>query len=97
MSISQRLKQLREREGLTETELANIFKVDRKTIWRAETEQYTPKTELIILYAKYFNISADYLLCLTQVPKKLSEETHQTNKNINITNKGGNNKINIKN
>lgn len=73
MLISNRLISLREGSNLKQYELANALGVDRKTIWRAETEQFVPKTELLMMYARYFDISLDYLTGLIDTPIKLSD------------------------
>ncbi len=74
MVISNRLIGLRESRDLSITDLADILQVDRKTIWRAETERFIPKTELLMLYAKYFDLSLDYITGLIDTPVKLSEQ-----------------------
>ena len=73
MLISNRLISLREGSNLKQYELANALGVDRKTIWRAETERFVPKTELLMMYARYFDISLDYLTGLIDTPVKLSD------------------------
>lgn len=74
MLISNRLIELREGKDISITRLAEILKIDRKTIWRAETEQYIPKTEVLIEYAKFFDVSLDYICGLIDEPIKVSEK-----------------------
>jgi len=47
--------------------------------------------------ALYYNVSIDYLSGLTNIPTTIDGAPYRISKNISITNKGGNNKINIKN
>ena len=72
MLISNRLIGLRDKENISITDLAKKFGIDRKTIWRAETEQYIPKTEVLIMYAKYFDVSLDYICGLIDNPEPIS-------------------------
>ena len=94
MSISQKLYSLRIDNDTTQEELAKILGVDRKTISRAETGTTEPKIELLIKYAKHYNVSLDYICDLTNQPKTIEgEKTTTYNKKINIQNNG---LINIK-
>lgn len=62
----QRLKQLRERLGLTQDELGAMVKVSGRTIMRYEQE--TPEDDTLKSLATTLNVSADYLLGLTDDP-----------------------------
>ena len=86
---------------MSQQELANYFRVDRKTILRIENSKYMPKVDVLKMYAKYFNISLDYLCGLINVPRSLdgspysAKKTNQIN-NIHISDiSGGNNKFEI--
>lgn len=63
--IGERLKALRTKNGLTQQELAEILNVSGMTISFYENEQRTPDSNFIFAAAKYFNVSSDYLLGLT--------------------------------
>lgn len=95
MDISKILYNLRNDNDISIKELANIFNIDRKTIWRIETERYMPKIEVLIMYAKFFNVSLDYICGLTNNPKTIDGKPYNV-KNMTQIN-GNNNKINIKN
>lgn len=82
MSISKILRDLREDNDITKDELAERFGIDRKTIWRIETEQYEPKVQVLIMYAKFFNVSLDYICGLTNQPKTLDGSIYNA-QNIN--------------
>lgn len=62
MTFGNRLKQLREEKGLTQFELAQMINVGRPTIAGYETRSKEPDFEKIIWFCKYFNVSADYIL-----------------------------------
>lgn len=60
--IGDRLKELRERKGTTQEELAALLKVPRSTVAKWETGRQDFKSETIVFLADYFGVSADYLL-----------------------------------
>ena len=61
----QRIRELRIEKGLTQTELAKILNTTQKSISKYETEFLDLNTNTIIALCKFFNVSADYLLGLT--------------------------------
>ena len=62
--FKERLKELRLEKGLTQTELANKTKISQAGIAKWETGDRTPNMEYLIILAKFFGCSADYLLGL---------------------------------
>lgn len=75
--IGRRLKELRTKNGLTQQELADILKVSSMTISYYENGQRKPDSDFIFAAAKYFKVSSDYLLGLTNAMN--------SKKNINIS------------
>ncbi|WKY44191.1 helix-turn-helix transcriptional regulator [Eubacteriaceae bacterium ES2] len=63
-----RLKQLREYKNITQQDLANLMGLSRPTIAGYEASGKQPDQEKIVWLAKYFEVSADYLLGLTDDP-----------------------------
>jgi len=63
--FSERLKELREEHNLTKAQLAKELKFSDACISRWENNLRLPNSESIITICKYFNVSADYLLGLT--------------------------------
>lgn len=61
----QRIRELRIEKGLTQTQLAEILNTTQKSISKYETEFLDLNTNVIISLCKFFNVSADYLLGLT--------------------------------
>lgn len=61
MTFSQRLKELRKREKITQEQLAQIIGVERSSIGKYETGTI-PSIEILTRIAKYFNVSTDLLL-----------------------------------
>lgn len=80
--IGERIKHLRISKKLTQDEVAHALNVKRETVTRWETCARDIKTEITILLSKYFNVSADYLLGLT-------ENTSTNISEIGISNKTG--------
>lgn len=68
--IGKRLKELRTTEGLTQQELAKILNVSSMSISFYENEQRKPDSDFIISVSKYFGVSTDYLLGLTNAIDK---------------------------
>ena len=68
--IGERLKQLRIKNGLKQQELANMFGLSSGTISFYESEQRKPDIDFIVAIAKYFDVSTDYLLGLTNATDK---------------------------
>ena len=63
------LKDLRKKKGLTQEALASILGLERSTIGKYEgTKQVKPSPDVLIQIGKYFNVSTDYLLGLTDDP-----------------------------
>lgn len=65
MQFHERIRALREDSDLNQTEVAEKLNMNQKKISRLETKFTEPTTEEIIKYCKLFNVSADYLLGLS--------------------------------
>lgn len=66
MQFNVRLKQLRQLLQVTQGDLANIIGVKASTIANYESSRNEPSFDKLIALAKYFNVSADYLLGITE-------------------------------
>ena len=64
MNIGNKIKELREGKGITQTELANLIGVTQDSISLWEKNKRVPNTPYIIALSRVFNISSDYLLGL---------------------------------
>lgn len=60
--FGRRLKELREKHNLTQEELAKNIKKSRSTIAGYETESKEPDFKTLVLLARYFKVSTDWLL-----------------------------------
>lgn len=62
MTFNLRLKQLRQRNKLTQSELADILSLKPTAISNYESKRNEPSFEKLIALSKYFDVSCDYLL-----------------------------------
>ena len=83
MKFNERLKQLRQQEGLTQRELAKSIEVGRTTISEYESGKIVPKHEGLLKLANYFNVSVDYLTGVSDEPATRQSNEHELDKLIN--------------
>ena len=57
-----RLKELRKKQNLTQTEFANIIGLQRATYNKQEIEKAKPDIDTLIKFADYYDVSLDYLV-----------------------------------
>ena len=62
--FGERLKNLRKEAMLSQEKLAEILHIDKSTIAKYETGKISPSIEMLIILAKYFKVTTDYLLGL---------------------------------
>lgn len=65
MKWNERIRGLREDKDLTQKEMGKIVKATQKQISNWETGRNEPPYDILIKYTKYFSVSADYVLGLT--------------------------------
>ena len=64
--ISDKVKELRLEKGLSQAQLAKAIGVSQKAIDYWERNINEPKASYVISLAKFFNVSADFLLDLKE-------------------------------
>ena len=62
MKLSQKIKELRKTNGMTQEELASICNVSRQSISKWEADIALPETEKLLLLGETFRVSMDTLL-----------------------------------
>lgn len=67
ISVGEKLKTLRLNNNLTTRDVAQALKIGKGTYTNYETGRSKPSFDILISICKYFNISADYLLGLTDI------------------------------
>lgn len=73
MGFGERLKELREKMGLTQEELGKKINQKKANISKYENGKLQPSLETIDFLAGFFNVSTDYLLGHTDNPSKVHE------------------------
>lgn len=71
MNIYQRLKDLREDADKTQEEIAKIIGTSQSYYAQYENGKRSIPFERMILLAKYYNVSLDYIAGLVDTPKKI--------------------------
>ena len=74
--IGERLYDLRKDKGLSQDELGELLNINKHSISAYERGRSEPPDEIKILFAKYFDVSVDYLLGLTDNPNPLRDDFH---------------------
>ncbi|MBM7320521.1 helix-turn-helix transcriptional regulator [Streptococcus suis] len=67
--LKNRLKELRARDGLNQTELARLAEVSRQTISLIERGEYTPSVVIAMRIAQIFNENVENVFQLVEVEK----------------------------
>ena len=67
--LKNRLKELRARDGLNQTELAKLAEVSRQTISLIERGEYKPSVVIAMRIAQIFNENVENVFQLVEVEK----------------------------
>ena len=71
MICYERLKAVREDHDLTQSDIAKILQTTRQQVSKWETGAQMMGVDKYILLAKHYNLSLEYLLGLTDTPRRL--------------------------
>ena len=63
--FAERLKDLRLEKGLTQRGLAKLLNISYSAIRQWENQERVPNAEAVVILAKFFSVTTDYLLGLT--------------------------------
>lgn len=63
--FAERLKELRTEKGLSQRGLAKLCNLSFSAIAQWENESRVPNAEEVVILAKFFGVTSDYLLGLT--------------------------------
>lgn len=66
-----RIRDLREDSDLTQKQISSMLNCSQQVYSNYELGQRDIPTEILIALSKYYNVSTDYILGLTDNPKKL--------------------------
>ncbi len=71
MNYYERLKDLREDRDLTQSDIAKLLETTRQQISKWETGTQMMGVDKYIKLARFYNVSLDYLLGVTDTPRNL--------------------------
>jgi transcriptional regulator with XRE-family HTH domain len=71
MQYAKRIRDIREDNDLNQTQIAELLKTTQQQYGRYESGQRKLPIDHLITLCRFYNISADYLLGLTDTPRKL--------------------------
>lgn len=71
MEFKDVIKQLRKEKKLKQSDLAEIFNVDRTAVGKWEQGKNKPNADTLLVIADYFGVSTDYLLGKSDVREEL--------------------------
>jgi len=69
--MQNRIKELREDLDLTQKEVAEALKITQRKYSYLETEVQPLTDEILVKLSKFYKVSVDYILYLTDVPDQL--------------------------
>lgn len=64
VKFSTRIKELRVEKGLKQKDIAKHFNVTLSTVYRWEAGDVEPSYYVLMMLAKFFNVTTDYILGL---------------------------------
>lgn len=70
MSYYKRIKDLREDNDKTQNEIAEYLGMKQPQYYRYETGLRDIPSDILIALSKYYNVSTDYILGLTDYPER---------------------------
>ena len=85
-TIGERLKKIRQDEKMTQPDLAKLLGVEPPAISKYETDRVPIPQETIKQLSTIFNVSSDYLLGLTDIPKHDEVKTLKQHSKIHADN-----------
>ena len=73
--ISERIRTLRKSEHLSQEQFGNLFGIAKTTVSSYERNNSVPDDELKIKICKYFKVSLDYLIGITDIKQSFSTQS----------------------
>lgn len=74
INYSKRIRDLREDRDLTQQQVARLLHTSQTVYSRYELGKRSLPIEHLITLCKLYDVSADYILCFTNEPKKLPKK-----------------------
>ena len=70
LSFGEKLRNLREDADINQTQLGNAIGITQRKVSYIECGKYEPSIDDIVAICRYFHVSSDYLLGLSDCPHK---------------------------
>lgn len=80
MTKTNRIKELRTKQKLSQRQLGNAIGTAQQTISRLEKGNYSPPVDLVINLSEFFDVSIDYLLGFTDVKERFENVAYLNSK-----------------
>ncbi|WP_339078730.1 helix-turn-helix transcriptional regulator [Clostridioides difficile] len=77
MSVSQRIKYLRENMNMSQKELSEKANINTSVMNRIESGERAIRDDELVVFAKIFNVSTDYILGLSDTEKLNIDESYE--------------------
>lgn len=77
-----RLRVVREQHKLKQNDLSEIFDISQNAISKYESGSREPSLDYIIAFCKHFDVTPDYLLGFSDIPKSVTCLVRKTNLSI---------------
>ncbi|EGT3846104.1 helix-turn-helix domain-containing protein [Clostridioides difficile] len=77
MNVSQRIKYLRENMNMSQKELSEKANINTSVMNRIESGERAIRDEELIIFAKIFDVSTDYILGLSDTEKLSIDESYE--------------------
>ena len=75
MHYTERIRTLREDRDKTQSDIAELLKVGQRTYCDYELGKTRIPVDSLIILAKYYNVSMDYICGISETPKTFPTET----------------------
>ncbi len=79
MSFGERLRTLRTERKLNQSKCAEIFNISSSAVGSYERNEREPDYEHLVLFADFYKVSIDYLLCRTDERLTVNDYVKQKN------------------
>ena len=84
MNFGDRLKELRSKNGMTQTRLAQLLNITKSVVSYYERQERMPSPDVLIKLASIFHVSVDYLMGIDK--KKTIDVSDLSDEDISVLN-----------
>ena len=84
MNFGDRLKELRSKNGMTQTRLAQLLNITKSVVSYYERQERMPSPDVLVKLASIFHVSVDYLMRIDK--KKTIDVSDLSDEDISVLN-----------